>query len=102
MKRYSMHEARKELTDLVSRVAYGGERITIGRRNKDLAVLISLEDAKLLEYLEDQEDLKAARKALKEDGPAIPWEEAKKQLRSGESRRSWPTASKSKRRRSSR
>ena len=80
MKRYSMHEARKELTDLVSRVAYGGERIAIARRSKDLAVLISLEDAKLLEYLEDQADVKAARKAMKEGGPSVDWEKAKKQL----------------------
>ena len=80
MKRFSMAEARKNLTDLVSRVAYGGERITIGRRNRDLAVLISLEDAELLEYLEDQADIKAARKALKERGPDLDWEDVKKEL----------------------
>jgi prevent-host-death family protein len=76
-----MHEARQNLTDLVSRVAYGGERIKIRRRNKDMAVLIPVEDAELLEFLEDQEDIKAARKALREGGPSIPWEEAKKQLK---------------------
>lgn len=80
MKRYLMNEARKHLTDLVSEVAYGGERIAIGRRNKDLAVVISLEDAKLLEYLEDQADVKAALKALKTGGPSVDWEKAKKQL----------------------
>jgi len=80
MKRYLMHEARKHLTDLVSEVAYGGERIAIGRRNKDLAVVISLEDAKLLEMLEDRVDVKAALKALKTRGPSVDWEKAKKQL----------------------
>ena len=81
MKRYSMAEARQNLTDIVSRVAYGGERIKIGRRNKDLAVLVPIEDADYLEYLEDQEDIKAARKSLREGGPSISWEEAKKQLK---------------------
>ena len=81
MKRYRMHEARKHLTDLVSEVAYGGERIAIGRRNKDLAVVISLEDAQLLEYLEDQADVRAARKALKAGGRTLDWEAAKKELR---------------------
>ena len=76
-----MHEARQNLTDLVSRVAYGRERIKIGRRNKDMAVLVPIEDAEMLEFLEDREDVKAARKALKEGGPSIPWEEAKKQLK---------------------
>lgn len=81
MKRYSMAEARQNLTDIVSRVAYGGERIKIGRRNKDLAVLVPIEDADLLEYLEDQEDIRAARKSLKEGGPSMDWDEAKKQLK---------------------
>lgn len=80
MKRYSMAETRKNLTDIVSRVAYGGERIKIRRRNKDLAVVISIEDAELLEYLEDQEDIRSARKALKEPGPDIAWEDIKKEL----------------------
>ncbi|HUT54188.1 MAG TPA: type II toxin-antitoxin system Phd/YefM family antitoxin [bacterium] len=80
MKRYSMHEARQNLTDLVNQVAYGRERIMIGRHNKDLAVLVPVEDAEYLEHLEDLEDIKAARKALKRKGKAIAWEEAKKKL----------------------
>ncbi len=79
--RFSMGEARKNLTDIVGRVAYGGERIAIGRRGKDLAVLVSIEDAELLEYLEDREDVRAARKAMKEGGKSLDWEEAKKKLR---------------------
>jgi prevent-host-death family protein len=83
VRRFSMGEARKNLTDIVGRVAYGGERIVIGRRNKDLAVIMSLDDAKLLEYFEDREDVRAAKKALKEGGPSIGWEEAKKKLKRG-------------------
>jgi len=78
MKRFSMAEARKNLTDIIGLVAYGGERIAIGRRNKDMAVIVPLEDAELLEYLEDQEDIKEVRKVLKEGGPSIDWKDAKK------------------------
>ena len=72
MTRYAMGEARKQLTDIVSRVAYGGERIAIGRRNKNLAVLVSVEEAALLEEIEDRMDVKAARKALAAGGTPIP------------------------------
>lgn len=80
MTRYLMKEARANLSDLVNRVGYGGERIAIGRRGKDLAVLVPVEDAALLEELEDRLDVEAARKALREGGPSIPWEEAKRVL----------------------
>ena len=69
---YAMAKARKNLTELVSRVAYGGERIAIARRNKNLAVLVSVEEAALLEELEDRMDVDAARKALAEGGRPIP------------------------------
>jgi prevent-host-death family protein len=75
-----MDEARRNLTDLVGRVAYGGERITIGRRNKDLAVLVPVEDAELLERLEDEADIKAAMRTLKKGQKGIPWAKAKKEL----------------------
>ena len=80
MKRVNMHQARVELTDLVNEVHYGGKRIAIGRRNKELAVLVPIEDAELLERLEDQEDLKAALRSLKKGGKPIPWATAKKAL----------------------
>jgi prevent-host-death family protein len=72
MTRFAMAQARKNLTEIVSRVAYGGERIAIGRRNKDLAVLVSTDEAALLEEIEDRMDVAAARKALAEKGERIP------------------------------
>lgn len=80
VKGYSMAQVRRELSDLVGRVAYGGERITITRRNRPLAVVVPVEDAELLERLEDEIDIREARKAEKEPGPNIPWAEAKKML----------------------
>jgi len=37
---YSVGEAKKHFSELLSRVAYGGERITIAKRGKPLAVLV--------------------------------------------------------------
>lgn len=80
MKSYNLHTARANLTDLVNQVAYGRERIAISRRDKPLVVVVPLEDAELLEYLEDREDVRAAKKALKEKGPNLKWDDVKKEL----------------------
>jgi len=64
----SITEARERLGDLVNEALYKGERIGICRKGKLAAVLVSGEDAQLLEDLEDFIDLKAAKKALAEGG----------------------------------
>lgn len=61
-------DIRNNLADAINRVAYAGERIVLERRGKGVAALVSVEDLALLEELEDQADIKAARKALKEKG----------------------------------
>ncbi|HET7481210.1 MAG TPA: type II toxin-antitoxin system Phd/YefM family antitoxin [Rubrobacteraceae bacterium] len=78
-------EARDEFADVINRVAYGGERVVIRRREKELAAVIPMEDLRLLERLIEQEedrlDAEAARKALADsDDEAVPWEEARKEL----------------------
>ena len=80
MTRYLMKDARQNLADLVNRVGYGGERVIIGRRGRDLAALVPVEDVALLEALEDELDLRAARKALREKGPRVAWADLKKEL----------------------
>jgi prevent-host-death family protein len=75
-----MNEARQKFTDLVNRAAYGKERIIIGRRDKDLAVLVPIEDGQWLEHLEELEDIREAKKALKEKGPNLKWDDVKKEL----------------------
>ena len=47
-----MTQARDELADLVSRVAYGHERIILTRHSKPVACLVSPEDLARLEELE--------------------------------------------------
>jgi hypothetical protein len=56
-----------------------GERIVLRRRGKDVAVLVPVEDLKLLEEIEDRIDIEEAKKALKEKGK-IPWTKLKKKL----------------------
>ncbi len=73
-------EIRNNLADALNRVAYAGERIVLERRGKAVAALVSMKDLALLEQLEEEQDIKAARKALKEKG-AVPLEEVKKRLR---------------------
>ena len=62
----SIAEARNNLADAINRVSYGGERIVFARRGKPVAALVSAEDLALLEKMEDTEDIRAARKALRE------------------------------------
>jgi prevent-host-death family protein len=59
---------RADFSATVNRVAFGKERITLTRRGKKVAVLVPVEDARLLEELEDARDLRDALKALKEKG----------------------------------
>jgi prevent-host-death family protein len=64
----SISTIRDNLADALNRVAYGGERVVLQRRGKGVAALVSLEDLAILEELENQADIKAARKARKEKG----------------------------------
>ncbi len=72
--------ARQNFSDIVNRAAYGGERIIVHRRKKPVAAVVPIEDLELIERIEDELDIRAALKALKEPG-AIPWESVKKKLR---------------------
>ncbi len=77
-------KVRQDFAETVNRVAYGGERVVLHRRGRNLAALIPLEDLALLEELEDRQDAEEARKALasakaKGEKP-IPWAQAKKKL----------------------
>ena len=54
---------RQNFADILNRAAYGGERIIVHRRNKPVAAVVPIEDLELLERLEDEIDVAAARKA---------------------------------------
>jgi prevent-host-death family protein len=74
--------ARDDLADIVNRVAYGKERVCLTRHGKDVACLVSMEEAKLLALIEDRLDLSDALDALQESGEkgTVVWSDLKAEL----------------------
>ena len=64
-------KAREGFSETVNRSAYGKERIILTRRGKGIAAVVPIEDLELLERLEDEIDIREARKALKKSGKHI-------------------------------
>jgi len=60
-------DARNNFQDLVNRAEYGRERILVERRGKAVAAIVSLEDLKRLEALEDAVDSEILRRAVEEN-----------------------------------
>jgi prevent-host-death family protein len=52
-------EARRELSAIINRVVYGGERIILASRGKPKAAIISIEDLRKLEEIEKTADERA-------------------------------------------
>ena len=75
----SSSEAREHFGDILSRAEYGGERFIIDRHHKAAAAIVSLEDAALLERIENEKITQKAEKARKEDD-LEEWEDAKDDL----------------------
>ena len=75
-------KTREGFSDLLNQVRYGSDRVRIVRRGKDVAVLVSVEDARFLEMFEDHFDIAAAGKALAnpKNKTRIRWEKVKKDL----------------------
>ena len=61
-------DVRNTFSDYLNRASYQGERIIIERRGKPIAALVPLADIERLEQLENEADLKAAKRARKEKG----------------------------------
>jgi prevent-host-death family protein len=73
-------EAREKLADILNDVAFRGERVLLDRHGKSIAAVVPIEDLELLERLEEEMDLDAARRALAEKGSRIPWKQLKAEL----------------------
>ena len=77
--------ARENFSELLNRAAFAKERVAIHRHGKPIAYVVPVEDAALLENIEDAEDLRAlraARKEFEESGEAaIPWRQVRANLR---------------------
>jgi prevent-host-death family protein len=73
-------KARKNFADIINHVAYSKDTIILTRRGKELAALVSIEDLKLLQQLEDQQDVDDAWKIKNEPGENIKLSDLKKEL----------------------
>ena len=79
MTKIALSKFRENLFDLTNKVAYTGERLCIERKGKPFVALVSLDDAQLLEQLEDKMDLELIKEALQRND-FVSWEKAKKEL----------------------
>lgn len=77
-------KARAGFSELVSRTAFGKERVVLMRNGRPAVAVIPVEDLALLEEFEDARDLLLAKKAEAEASrkrqKPVPWTEAKKKL----------------------
>lgn len=81
MTRMGVSDAREHLGDVVDRARYTQERVILTKRGREVGAIISIDDLKLLEMLEDQLDIKEARLALEESqGERISYNEVRKKL----------------------
>ena len=80
LNRITTADARKRFSNIINRVAFGDEVFVLTRRGEPIAALVSIQELKLFQELEDQIDVDDAWKAKNEPGEPIPWEELKKDL----------------------
>ncbi len=74
-------DARDHLSEIVDRARYTHERVVLTKRGKDVGAIVSIEDLKLLEALEDQLDVDLARQAIAEAGEnRIPYQSLREKL----------------------
>ena len=76
-------ELREHGSEIVNRVAYGGEELVLTRRGKPIAALVSLAALEALHRLEDARDVAEAAEArddARKNG-TVRWEDVKAELR---------------------
>lgn len=82
MSAISTADARRNLADLVNRVAYGKERVVLTRHGKQLCALVPIEDLSFLDRLRMAADSQDVATALSESagGETVPWAALKREL----------------------
>ena len=82
MKPVTTADARRNMSELLNRAAYGGERFVVTRHGKELVAIVPVEEANLLERLRvllRERDFEAALREVAEAG-TVPWEEVRREL----------------------
>lgn len=75
-------EARRNMSELVNRAAYGGERFVVTRHGKELVAIVPLRDATLLDRLRgllEAREYEAALREIQEEGTVV-WDEVRRDL----------------------
>ena len=80
LNKISAADARKKFANIINRVAYGKESFVLTRRGEPLAAIVSIDDLKLLQEIEEQMDIDDAWKARQEPGENISWEKLREEL----------------------
>jgi len=77
-------QIKEDFSSVVNEVVNDKERVILTRRGKELVAIVPIEDVKLLEELEDRQDVEAALAAEKEavakGETPIPWKKARDML----------------------
>jgi len=66
MSSMSVAQAKSQFSDLLRRAEYTGDRVVVHRRGRPVAAIVSTEDLRRLEALDDAQDVKDAKAALEE------------------------------------
>ena len=80
LKKITTADARKKFSNIINRVAYGKESFVLTRRGEALAAIVSIEDLKLLQEIEERIDIEDAWKARNDAGENISWEKLREEL----------------------
>ena len=75
-------EARKHMAELMNRAAYGGERFVVTRHGKELAAIVPLQEATLVDRVRgllEARDYEAALREIQETG-TVAWEDVRREL----------------------
>ncbi len=81
MLKMKIGDIKREMASTINKVAHENERIILERRGKKVAAIISIEDLKLLEKIEDYIDIHEAERILADPmEKPIPYEQVRKEL----------------------
>ncbi|MFV0339010.1 MAG: type II toxin-antitoxin system Phd/YefM family antitoxin [Parachlamydiaceae bacterium] len=86
METVSCREIKDHMAEILNRVAYNHKRYKIARHNKEVAIIISIDEWQAIENLllkiENEEDIAEAKKAIKEieEHGSISLEEMKRRI----------------------
>ncbi|MHB8763181.1 MAG: type II toxin-antitoxin system Phd/YefM family antitoxin [Deferrisomatales bacterium] len=80
----AVRKEQTELAEALRRLRTEGDRVVLEQDGEPVAAVVSVEDLRFLEQLEDRADLEAYRAAMEEwerDGrKTIPWEQVRDDL----------------------